>query len=123
MIFGLFKKRVKLTGKIWYMENHQGWGNRIGWSDFEKRRISAHTSPRPDEGDELRVKMQSGKIARFALIDIDYMSDPRDMWFATAYDIGYVGEKPINKVKEAKTQETQQSDEEYFDGLADRIGW
>ena len=32
------------------------------------------------EGDTLRIRMESGKIARFIVREIEYFSDPRDMF-------------------------------------------
>lgn len=95
-------RKPKMTGKVWVKEEHDVWGNRISFTDFDTRRVSGHTTPLPNEGDELRCTMKSGKIFRFALVNVEYCNDPKDMWFADAYDIGYVGEKPINKVKEFK---------------------
>lgn len=92
-----FLPRVRLTGTVWNMWEHQGWGDRISWSFYDKRRVDAHTTPRPVVGDEIRDKMASGKIARFVIRDIEYVSDPNDMWFAKLEDIGYVGEKPVNR--------------------------
>ncbi len=45
--------------------------------------------------------MKSGKTARFAVISVEPCSDPEDMFFADVMDIGYLGEKSINKVREA----------------------
>lgn len=39
-----------------------------------------HCTPRPWEGDELRVAMASGKVARFRVVEIRLFSDPHDMF-------------------------------------------
>lgn len=76
--------------KVWEMDKHTSWGNSIIWLDFEKRKLSGHTTPRPQNGDELRCEMNSGKIARFEIKKVEYFRDPSDMWFAEASDIGYL---------------------------------
>lgn len=78
--------------KVWNMQKHQGWGNRIGFLDWKSRRVSGHTTPHPNEGDELRAEMQSGEIARFRFGKIEPCGDPPDMWFATVTDIGYLSQ-------------------------------
>lgn len=46
-----------------------------------------------EEGDEVRSKMQSGKVARFRVAKLDRMLDPRNQFFAIVEPMGYVGEK------------------------------
>jgi hypothetical protein len=81
---------VSLTGKVWNMRDHRGWGNSIGWIDWKTRRVYGHTTPHPCVGDELRADMQSGGVARFRFAKIEPCGDPPDMWFANVDDIGYV---------------------------------
>lgn len=75
---------------VWRMWEHSGWGDSVSFWDFEKRRITGHLTPRPRVGDEVQAKMQSGKIGRFEIQEVDYMLDPKDMFFATVKDVGYV---------------------------------
>jgi hypothetical protein len=77
---------------VFDMGERQTWGNRISWSDFEKRQLDGHTTPRPRIGDEIRAPMASGRTARFRVVDARYPHDPPDMWFATVEDIDYVDE-------------------------------
>lgn len=93
-----FRKKIQLTGNQWIIKNHTGWGNRISWFyEFEDKRVYAHTTPQAKENDELLVDMQSGKIGRFVLKNVDRKTDPHDMWFADVEFIGYVGEPLENK--------------------------
>lgn len=78
---------------IWNLWEHQGmWGHNIHWTDWQSRRLGGHLPNRYEmkEGQELRARMESGKIARFEIVDIEFCSDPRDMLFFTVKDIGYL---------------------------------
>lgn len=75
---------------VWKIWEHKGWGDAINWTDWDERTIHGHLTPSPKIGDEVQAKMQSGKIGRFEIIEIRYMSDPKDMFFATVKDLGYV---------------------------------
>jgi hypothetical protein len=87
---------------VWNMWEHQSWGKSIQWADFDKRRIYGHydmvcfttASPkRPGRlraGDELRARMESGKVARFKIVELEYKNDPPDRFFGTVEDIGYL---------------------------------
>lgn len=97
----IFRRKFKLSGYIYEADRHTGWGDLIAWNDFEKRRLYGFLQRKPEVGDEVRFKMSSGKVARFAILNVEHAGDPPDMWFADAMDIGYVGEAPINKVREA----------------------
>ena len=71
------------------MWEHSEWGNSIYFTDWYKRRVAGHLKPVPKEGDILRSKMESGKIARFKFENVDVMSNPRDQFFATVSDLEY----------------------------------
>ncbi len=82
--------------RIIRMEDHTGWGNHIGWFDFDSRRVDGHMSPIPEVGDYIIAKMQSGKRGVFEIIQVKWCVDPHDQFFATVKDIGYEnGEKCI----------------------------
>ena len=81
------------------MWERTGWGNSVQFTDYDKGSISGHLSVRLKIGDEVRSKMQSGKIGRFKIIAHRQCHDPSDMFFATVEAIGYVGEPEIVKVK------------------------
>lgn len=86
--------RLDPKRSIYNMWEHRGWGNRIEFSSFEHRRISAHLPNRYrfKVGTEVREKMLTGQIGRFKIIKVEYPNDPKDMLFATAQDIGYLKE-------------------------------
>lgn len=87
------KENQKHPQKIWDMRNHGGWGNSIGWMNWENRRLSGHTTPLPKKGDELLAAMTSGKTGRFRFVSVEPCYDPSDMWFGTVEDIGYADEQ------------------------------
>lgn len=77
--------RLTLTRpvKIWDITEHQGWGNRIGWFDFDRLKLSGHTTPWPEEGDILHCPLKSGEIGKFRFVKIEWAGrDVWDMWFA-----------------------------------------
>lgn len=88
------KKKVKV--KIWNIWEYNGWGRRINWLDFSARTIEGHLPcgllgfQMIKEGDEVRAKMKSGKIARFKVKKVKRMSDPQDQFFADLEDVEYL---------------------------------
>ena len=101
------RKPLQMTGYVYEQSRHTGWGNSINWSNYDERRLSGHLQRIPEIGDEIRWEMASGKTARYAILKVKRVGDPRDMWFADAIDLGYVGEKPINRVKEAENPQIE----------------
>ncbi len=73
--------------KMW---EHSGWGNSIYFTDYKRMRIAGHFSYRINKGDIIQSKMQSGKIGKFEVVEIKFMSDPRDQFFCTVKPVGYV---------------------------------
>jgi len=72
---------------IW---EHKFWGDNIEWTDWNSRKIYGFSSPYLyDEQTEFRGQMQSGKVARFRPIKLEYKLDPHDMFFAELTDLGY----------------------------------
>lgn len=88
-IKAFFNRKPKRKPRTIQQWNHQNWGNRIGFLDFGKRELVGWMDPKPEDGDILEVIMASGKIALFEITQIEYVSDPKDMFFAKAEDIGY----------------------------------
>ena len=84
-----FRRKTVRTGNIYNMWEDKGWGNRISWTDWNGREIDGHLLGMK-KGDEIRSKMESGKIARFVITEIQYCSDPQDMFFGKVKDLGYV---------------------------------
>ena len=98
LIKKIFKYGTKKEVKIWNMWEYNTWGYAINWFNYDAKRITGHL---PDDlmgfktikvGDELRAKMQSGKVARFKITKVKRCQDPPDMFFATVNYIGYLGE-------------------------------
>jgi hypothetical protein len=100
-------KPLHLTGYVYEAERHSGWGDRLDWFDYDKRRISGHLQRKPVVGDEVLFRMSSGKTARYAVTSVEYCGDPRDMFFADVMDIGYEGDEPLNPVVEAEKREIE----------------
>lgn len=100
-----FKKPPTMTGYVYNAWEHTSWGNNIEFegTDAETglRRIVGWLPRKPEVGDEIRFKMQSGKVSRMRVQGVEHTSNVRDMFFADLMDIGYVGGPPINKVREA----------------------
>lgn len=76
--------------KIINMWEHTTWGNNIEFFDWESRKIVGWLGSKPNKGDEIRSKMQSGKIARFEVKEVENCSNPDDMFFATVKDLDYL---------------------------------
>ena len=101
-ILDIFRKKLLLTGFVYRAWKHEGWGDRIQWSNYDERRVVGWLQRIPDVGDEIQFKMQSGKVARFGVLKVERAWNVDDMFFADVMDIGYVDERPINPVTEAK---------------------
>lgn len=100
-------KKPQLTGYVYDASKHTGWGNSIDWSDYDNRRVVGWLHRKPVVGDEILFRMKSGKTSRYAVLKVEYCGDPRDMFFADVMDIGYEGEAPINRVKEATKRQVE----------------
>lgn len=93
------------TGVVFKAWEHTSWGNHIKFFNFDNRQIWGHylnkyswasNGKKPYKlslGDEIQFRMGSGKIARFLIIELKYQADPKDMFFGTVEDIGYVEEE------------------------------
>jgi len=82
-------KKPKLTGKEFNMWEHNGWGDTIYWRNFNERTMHGHSPSDIKVGDVINAKMQSGKVAQFVVVKIEYMRDPSDQFFCTVSDLGY----------------------------------
>lgn len=89
-MWGLDHPLLREPPKLINMWEHTTWGNKIQWLDWNARKLAGWLTPRPTIGTEVRSKMQSGKIARFKIVEITRMRDPEDMFFATCKDLGYL---------------------------------
>lgn len=79
--------------RTYRFENHRGWGNRIGWLNYPNK-IEGHLSKKPEIGDFVTCKMQSGKVGVFRVLKIRDFSDPPDQFFCDVEALGYEDELP-----------------------------
>lgn len=82
------------------IDKHNGWGNSIYFSDYAKMKVAGHLRERPEVGDRLEAKLQSGKIGVFEFIEVKLMRDPPDQFFATVKPLGYKADLENNQVEE-----------------------
>lgn len=75
---------------VWDMRNHRSWGNKISWTNFNKRAIVGWTYPIPIVGDELICPMSSNKDFKFEFTEVNPCGNPSDMWFGAVKDVGYI---------------------------------
>lgn len=78
--------------KPWRYSLGGGWGDAINVIDWEKRKFVGWKPRSPQVGDYLFCKMESGKVGILRFKEVEYMRDPRDMFFATCEDVGFEGE-------------------------------
>jgi hypothetical protein len=74
------------------------WGHAIHWGFGERKEdgtqhVMGHSTPQPHDGDELLVKMKSGKVAVYKCANVEYMRDPEDMWEADITPVRYKDEE------------------------------
>lgn len=75
------------------MWEHNVWGNEVKWSDYNQMRVVGWMSHKPDKGDFILSKMESGRVGRFKVVKVDLCIDPNDMFFATVKPIRYEQDK------------------------------
>lgn len=80
----LYKKHI---GRKYYIGG--GWGDAIDWFNIPKRKVVGWKCSRPEKGDWLLCKTQSGKTGIFIFKVVEYCKDPPDMFFADVEDVGY----------------------------------
>ena len=84
-------KTVKLKGRrVIRMWEHAYWGDNIEWFHFEDRTLVGWLPIRPKKGDYVLDKMTSGNVAVFKVVSVELQRDPRDMFYATVKDMGYL---------------------------------
>lgn len=98
----LFKKKEK---PILY-EMFGSWGNRIEWQDFQKREVRGWKQRRPVVGDLIGMPMQSGNDGVFRFTEVEYMEDPRDMFFGKLEGIGYLSDFKGEYIPESEVKVT-----------------
>jgi len=74
------------------MNDYNQYGDTIKWFNFELGKIHGWK-----EGlkinDKILSNMQSGNVAKFKIISINYMSNPSDQFFANVEFIDYLNNK------------------------------
>ena len=93
-------EQPKRVYKKW---EHAGWGNVINWEGYP--RISGCLPRRPKKGDELIDILKSGMVAVFEIVDVEYIHDPPDMFFAT---VNCLGQREPNEEEQEVYQRRQQ---------------
>lgn len=106
-MFGLFKKKRVLTGRVIKAWEHKSWGNNIEWSDYNELRVVGWLPKKPIENDEMQFKMLTPEnkevTTRFIVTDVEHTQNVHDMFFAIVKPFAYVGEPITDKtIKEAK---------------------
>lgn len=68
------------------------WGHNLFWMSWKGRQIGGHHPKCWDfeKGQEIRSRMESGKIARFKITEVERPSDPKDQLFIKVQDVGYL---------------------------------
>lgn len=87
----LLKKEWK-PERVYDMQQHTGWGNSIQWTDVKTRKICGWLRNKPEKGDAIISKMESGRTFLFKVKDVKHCGDPHDMFFATVEDVRYLEE-------------------------------
>lgn len=78
-LLGLAPRRPRNGEKI-HDYTRQGWGHALHTTGWPKTTLGHGHGIR--NGDWIRCKMKSGGIALYRLLDVQYYSDPPDMWKA-----------------------------------------
>lgn len=87
--------KISLTEPKNHDYTDQYWGHAISMiTPLKKAGLFSMTGHGESikKGHTLTMKMQSGRIGKFAVNKISYYQDPRDMWNLEATFTGYVSE-------------------------------
>lgn len=79
---------MKKGQRIIQIPQHDCW-----FIDWEKRMISGFTKKgerKVKKGDEVRCDMTSGQVARFEVLNVKYLPDPKNQYVAEVKDIAYI---------------------------------
>jgi len=73
---------------------HDTWGNSINFQEVkrDKRtilRVHGWLKERPENGDFLLTKMESGRIGRWKFENVEHFHNPNDMFIGDAVPDGY----------------------------------
>jgi hypothetical protein len=68
----------------------ESWGNSIRWLfGQEGTKVVGWMSPKPKVDDEVTTLMESGKVGRYRITEVEHPGDPKDMFFAKVEFVGY----------------------------------
>lgn len=83
-----FHRRPKRVEPRPNANEYEADGLNCAWLNWDQRRVSGFTRPRPVVGDVLFAKMESGRTALFVFVEVDHMHDVHDQYFATVKELG-----------------------------------
>lgn len=94
--FTNFLKNKKIPrGETYHMQDYQSWGNAINWTNWPELKINGHLTRRPTIGDILTCDFVSGAKHEFQFIQVEYVNDPTDMFFAEVKHLGEIESENI----------------------------
>ena len=82
--------RSRAVFNLWEEQGY--WGRNVYFSDFEKLRLTGH-HPQWwdwDVGCEVRVRMVSGNVARFRVVEFERARGVSDLFFASVKFVAYL---------------------------------
>lgn len=82
--------KLKKGQRVIRMWEHVSWGNNVEWFDFRHGQLVGWLTTLPKKKDYVLEKMDSGRIAVFRVVSVEPQPDPKDMFFATLKDLGYL---------------------------------
>lgn len=106
-LFGWFRKAAGLSKfvpeevtqesisrRLVHFTKENGWGDAIRFMEWEPdqnghRRIYGHKG-RIEVGDWFAQEMKSGRIGILEIVELEWKSDPPDMFFGKACDVGFL---------------------------------
>ena len=86
--------------KVYNMWEHEVFGDAIGFLDYDKMQICGYFEGLK-KNDEVRSKMESGKIARFKILEVHYPEGcAKGQFWGKVKPLGYTSEiiLPDNKI-------------------------
>lgn len=86
----LSPKIQNLNPRTYSIDLPSGSDKRIQWLNWPKREIIGFNEETPRPGDVLVGAMESGKSAKYEVINVDPRAYPENLFFAKVRDLGYV---------------------------------
>lgn len=93
-------KEPQLRPDYWTYDFNTGvWGHHFeywekptGEGTPRELKVWGHYTPRPQNGDLVKMAMKSGRTVLWVVTDCEYPGDPHDMFYCTLYGLGYQDE-------------------------------